>query len=310
MTAVLTPATTDELAAMVRSAAADGRGLAVRGAGSWPLALDRAQDRATPISTSALRGIVEYVPGDLTLTARAGTTLAEIDAATLANGQWCPLLPWGSDEGTLGATFATASTGPFRSALGAPRDLALGVEFVDGTGATARGGGRVVKNVAGFDLTRLMVGSWGTLGIITEVSVRLRALPAVDRTVAVHCDPEDAAVMERLATFRRGPFAPMACELLREDQGGALGLGTSRVLVRVGGNRAFVDESLRRLGELGPIAEHETGVWTRYRALDPHVRHFADAFATPLAARVKAKFDPHGILNPRVLGALSGAVRA
>lgn len=302
MSALLTPTTTGELAAAVRDAAASGRPLAVRGAGGWPLALERVHDDATPVSTSALRGILEYVPGDLTLTARAGTTLAEIEDATAANGQWCPLMPWGTDAGTLGATFATASTGPFRAALGAPRDIALGLEFVDGTGATARGGGRVVKNVAGFDLTRLLVGSWGTLGIITEISVRLRARPAVDRTLSVRCDATDDTTLDRIDAFRRGPYMPLACELLSAEQATALATDGARLIVRVGGNSAFVGEAVRRLGAIGEVREGDPQLWSRYRALDPHVRHFTAAFASPLATRVKRQFDPHGILNPGVLG--------
>ena len=302
---MLTPRSTDELAMLVRESGRVGRPLAIRGAGTWPLALDRASAGATPVSVGAITGIVEYVPGDLTLTARAGTTIAELHDATHANGQWCPLLPWGLDAGTIGATFATATTGPCRFALGAPRDLALGVEFVDGTGAVARGGGRVVKNVAGFDLTRLMVGSWGTLGIITEISMRLRALPSVDRTLAVDCDTDAPQVVTRIDAFRRGPYLPLACEMLSASDAVALGLGTPRLLVRLGGNAAFVAESVRRLRELGAVHEVDPSVWTQYRACDPQPRHFTDSYASPLAARVKRKFDPHGILNPSVLGEIA-----
>src|SRR4029453_16598216 len=95
------------------------------------------------------------------------------------------LAPWGGDAGSLGATAATATAGPMSGALGTPRDIVIGLEAVTGTGDVVRGGGKVVKNVAGFDLTRLMVGAWGTLGIVTEVSVRLRALPEREATVAV-----------------------------------------------------------------------------------------------------------------------------
>jgi glycolate oxidase FAD binding subunit len=302
MSAMAAPTSAAELAAIVRDAAAAARPLAVTGAGSWALALGRVRSGATPVSMRALRGIVEYVPGDLTLTARAGTTLAEIEQATAAHGQWCPLFPWGTDDGTLGATFATGTTGPFRAALGAPRDLALGLEFVDGTGAIARGGGRVVKNVAGFDLTRLMVGSWGTLGIVTEISVRLRARPAVDRTLAVTCDLSDANVIARLEAFRRGPYQPLGCVTLSEVQAGALALGDARVLVRVGGNAAFVDEGVRRLATVGSVVEVGAELWSSYRALDPQPRRFGDVYASPLAARVRAQFDPHGILNSGVLG--------
>ena len=95
----------------------------------------------------------------------AGTTLAELDAATARHNQWCPLLPWGDDSATVGATFATATSGPCAAALGRPRDIAVGVQFVDGTGMIVRGGGRVVKNVAGYDVSRAVAGWAGGLGV-------------------------------------------------------------------------------------------------------------------------------------------------
>ncbi|NBW64939.1 FAD-binding oxidoreductase [bacterium] len=205
MSTVLTPSTTDELATIVRDSVAAHRSLAVRGAGRWALALTRASGAATPLSMATMSGIVEYVPGDLTLTARAGTTLAEIEGATRANGQWCPLLP-------------------------------------------------------------------------------------------------DPAVLVRIDAFRRGPYVPLACEVLSAEHAGALGLGAARLVVRVGGNSAFVAESVRRIAELGTIDERAAELWTQYRALDPQRRHFTNAYNSPLAARVKRKFDPHGILNPNVLG--------
>ena len=245
---------------------------------------------ATRLDVSALEGIVAYVPGDLTLTARAGTTIAEIEAATAAHGQWCPLLPWGGDDGTLGATFATATHGPCSAALGAPRDLAIGVQFVDGTGALIRGGGRMVKNVAGFDLTRLIVGSWGTLGVITEMSVRLRARPDVDETWSVAIDPSASA---RAEEFRRGPLAPLAIEPFE-----------GKTLVRIGGNAGFVAASRAAIKAFGSAEQCDDSVWMQLRSLDPRPRGAlaASAIGDPLSARVKKQFDPRHILNPGILG--------
>src|SRR5688572_27812167 len=170
------------IAEQVGDAYESRRPLRIRGAGSW-LDAGRPTRSADTLSLAAHRGIVEYVPGDLTLTARAGTPLGDIVAATREHGQWLPLDPWGGDDGTLGATVSTGTAGPHALAMGMPRDVVLGMEFVTGTGAVIRSGGRVVKNVAGFDLTRLLVGSWGTLGVITEVTVRLRARPEETRSV-------------------------------------------------------------------------------------------------------------------------------
>jgi glycolate oxidase FAD binding subunit len=286
------PSTTQELGAMLRDAHDRHAKLRLVGRGTWPGRSTAVAPDAAVVDLSLLTGIIEYVPGDLTLTARAGTTIAEVEAATGAHGQWCPLLPWGGDEGTLGATFATATHGPCSTSLGAPRDHAIGMEFVDGTGAVVRAGGRVVKNVAGFDLTRLLVGSWGTLGAITEMSVRLRARPAVDETWSVAMELDDGA-RTRLEAFRRGPLAPLAVEEL-----------DGRTLVRLGGNAAFVAASREIVKTLGAAEQCETDSWTRLRRGDPKPRGplTSSALGDALSMRVKKQFDPRHILNPGIMG--------
>jgi glycolate oxidase FAD binding subunit len=301
------PTSTAEIAEVLRDARTASRALRFVGAGRWsgdgtPAAAIRSE--ATPVSLRGLAGIVAYVPNDLTLTARAGTTLAELNAATAAHNQWCPLLPWGDDEGTLGATFATASTGPFGATLGRPRDLALGIEFVDGEGTVARGGGRVVKNVAGFDLTRLMVGAFGTLGVLTEVTVRLRARPAVDVTLCVAPRDGTAAGAAALAdALRRAEIPALGCETLDARSSGSLALPSNTVLVRYAGNAALVQAGRDIARKLGNPSDADPAAWTALRALDRTPRRVtADPFATVVARRLKERFDPAGILNPGVFG--------
>jgi glycolate oxidase FAD binding subunit len=294
-----------ELAAMVREAHDRSAPLRVVGGGSWMDAGRSGAAGASRLETGRLTGIVEYVPGDLTLTARAGTTLAELDAVTAPNGQWCPLLPWGGDDATLGAVFSTATSGPFEQSLGRPRDLALGLEFVDGTGAIARGGGRVVKNVAGFDLTRLLVGSWGTLGVITEVSVRLRARPPLDETWALALDATDGAANERLAAFETGPLAPLSLSRLSRDETRSLSLGEGfGVLVRIGGNATLVAEARHALRAVGTAQPCDASVWTRYRAIGggSAALAFSGATADALSRRIKRQFDPRHVLNRGMFG--------
>ena len=315
----LRPSSVSELSEILRDAHDRHAPLRIVGRGTWPGRNAAVAKDAATLDVSALAGIIEYVPGDLTLTARAGTTMAELDAATSAHGQWCPLLPWGGDDGTLGATFATATHGPCSASLGTPRDVALGMEFVDGTGAIVRAGGRVVKNVAGFDLTRLLVGSWGTLGAITEVSVRLRARPAVDETWSLGVDESDGAARSsvdesdgacaRLEAFRRGPLAPLAIEALSAAAARGLGLATPGpaqgcVLVRLGGNAAFVAASRETVKALGHAERCAAGIWTRLREIDPRPRVplTTSALADPLSQRVKKQFDPRHILNPGIMG--------
>jgi glycolate oxidase FAD binding subunit len=302
------PANAAELSAIVRDVAERRATLRVEGAGTWTGAdapAARIRPDAQPVSVRGMSGIEAYVPSDFVLTAHAGTTLAEIDAATSQHGQWCPLLPWGADTGTLGATFATATTGPCARALGRPRDIALGLEFVDGTGAVVISGGRVVKNVAGFDLTRLVVGSFGSLGIITKVTVRLRARAAVDAT---WCLTPRGGVAENTAAqaeaVRRAEIVPIACEPIDARSAHGLHLVKGMILVRYAGNRALVDAARASLSDF-TIADADPALWTKLRALDPYPRVLAARTSgLTVAERVKAMFDPAGILNPGVMGEL------
>src|SRR5919199_3193050 len=123
-----------------------------------------------------------------------------------------------------GARWRTASYGPLATAFGTPRDAVLGAEFVTGAGAIVRGGGRVVKNVAGFDLVRLVIGAWGTLGVLTEITVRLRARPEVDETLAIAVGASADAVARLATALRALPFTPFAAEMVNGALATRLGL--------------------------------------------------------------------------------------
>ncbi|MDQ6737302.1 MAG: FAD-binding protein [Gemmatimonadota bacterium] len=163
-----------EIAGIVRDAGASGTRLRIVGRGTW-------LDAGHPVIADARlslhddSGIVSWVPGDLTVTARAGTTLRELNDALATHDQWVALDPASDGDATLGAIAATCSYGPAAALFGTPRDQVLGLTVVTGRGDIVHAGGRVVKNVAGFDLTRLMIGAWGTLGVITEITLRVRS---------------------------------------------------------------------------------------------------------------------------------------
>jgi glycolate oxidase FAD binding subunit len=287
-----------EIAERVRAAHDRGGPLRVRGAGSW-LDAGHPVSGATALSLADLHGVVRYTPDDLTMTVEAGTSLAELDEVTRPHGQWCPLLPWGNDRGTVGATIATGTTGPFAASLGRARDLVLGMDAVDGTGRVIAAGGRVVKNVAGFDLTRAFTGSWGTLAVITRVHLRLRARPAVDETWAI---AGEATTDATVPAFARGAFAPLGCERLTAGEAHALGVGHAGWLVRIGGNASFVTAARAALRALGATTPHESSVWDRLRALrDPEAPARRWKW-DPLSRRLKATFDPRRVLNPGLLG--------
>jgi glycolate oxidase FAD binding subunit len=188
------PANLRELADAVRSAP---RVLAV-GAGTKPR-LAQAAGEVVKISTTQLRGIVEYEPSEFTFTAFAGTPVREIAAALAERGQHLPFDPLLAEAGaTLGGTVAAGLSGPGRLRFGGLRDFILGVKFVDGEGRLLRMGGKVVKNAAGFDLPKFFVGSLGRFGVLAEITFKVFPRPAAARTLQL--EAKDAATMTRLLT--------------------------------------------------------------------------------------------------------------
>jgi glycolate oxidase FAD binding subunit len=259
---------TEAVATAVRESNATRTPLRISGRSNW-LTAGRPVRATKYLSTRDDSGVVSYVPGDLTLTVRAGTPLSEIERVTREHDQWLPLDPYGSDDGTIGATIATASAGPLATHFGLPRDLVLGLEFVNGRGDVVRGGGKVVKNVAGFDLSRLLTGSWGSLGVITEATLRLYARPKVDRSVVVRLKGSAKESTAFLRALLAAPLNAYSLELLGASAAQALGLGPSKVcLIRLGGNGAAVDAQLRELSSFAKSEEVETAAWDRLRNLE------------------------------------------
>ncbi|MDQ0337599.1 glycolate oxidase FAD binding subunit [Caldalkalibacillus uzonensis] len=135
------------------------------------------------LSLSRLRGIVEHSPGDLTITVKPGTTIAEIRAALAERGQMLPLDPYWPQTATIGGVVAANDSGPKRLKYGSARDHVIGLCTVYPDGRIIRSGGKVVKNVAGYDMNKLFIGSMGTLGVLTEITMKLRPLPKDERLV-------------------------------------------------------------------------------------------------------------------------------
>ncbi len=198
-------ATVDDLAEVIRSAQGP---LRIQGGGTRPV--------GNPVVGSplqvGLRGITLYEPGALTLVAQAGTPLAEIDAVLADHAQHLPFEPMDhralmgtGGEPTLGGMVAANASGPRRLRAGACRDSLIGVQFVDGTGTAIRNGGRVMKNVTGYDLARLMAGSHGTLGVLTEVAFKL--LPRPEKVTTLILPGLDApTAVAAMAAALRTPF--------------------------------------------------------------------------------------------------------
>jgi glycolate dehydrogenase FAD-linked subunit len=221
-----------------------------RGSGTKP-ALSTAPDGVFSLDLSGLRGIVEYDPDELTLTALAGTPVAEVQAALAAHGQHLPFDP---PPGTLGGTVAAGLSGPGRYRHGGVRDFIIGARFVDGTGALVGGGGRVVKNAAGFDLPRLMVGSMGRLGVLVEVAFKVFPAPPAWATLVAQAPDLPAA----LAAIAGAAASGVDIEALDLEPPG-------RVLIRVGGPPAGLERRLERLRRAlalpGEIVRNDRELW-------------------------------------------------
>jgi glycolate oxidase FAD binding subunit len=209
---ILEPPDASALAEMLRWADAERLTLAPRGAGTrlaWSAA---AGPPDAVLSTSRLNAPIDHCAGDLTATVPAGAALAAVNTVLGRERQWLPLDPPMRERATVGGIVATNDSGPRRHRHGAPRDLLIGVELALANGTRGKAGGRVVKNVAGYDLGRLLCGSFGSLAVVTAATFKLAPLPAASRTVVASADTAEslARITELVAA---SPLTPSAIEL-------------------------------------------------------------------------------------------------
>ena len=230
----------------VRKAAQDGEVLAITG-GDTKSFLGRVS-RGTPCSVRAVQGVVHYEPTELVVTVRAGTRLTELESTLAQSGQMLPFEPPAFGEGaTIGGTIACGLSGPCRPYRGAARDFVLGVRCINGKGEPLRFGGEVMKNVAGYDVSRLMAGAMGTLGILTEISLKVLPRPACSQT----------------RTFEM-PGGP-ASELMTSFLGRSLPISAAAYLdgvlrVRLSGSEAAVSPAAGALG--GELEAEGDAFWS------------------------------------------------
>ena len=206
-------------------------------AGATKPALSTPPPGAVALDVSDLRGIVEYDPAELTFTALAGTPVAEVAEALAEHGQYLPFdPPFAAAGATLGGTVAAGASGANALRHGGVRDFVLGVRLVDGTGRVVAGGGKVVKNAAGFDFPKLMVGSMGRLGVLVQLSFKVFPRPRATTTVTFALDTLDAALAASVRLVR----GPLDLDALDLTPGGG-------VVVRLGGDPSALDARARRL---------------------------------------------------------------
>ena len=257
------PTNESELAELVTGASG---AICIQGGGTRSIA-----GSGDVLSLAGLSGITLYEPGALTMVAQAGTPIAEIEAALAKENQRLAFEPMDHrgllgtrGEPTIGGVFAANVSGPRRIAVGAARDFLLGVRFVDGRGEVIKNGGRVMKNVTGYDLVKLMAGSFGTLGVLSEVSLKVLPKPETQATLILH-GLSDVDAVQAMSQAMGSPF---------EVTGAAHDPATWQTALRVEGFEASVQYRIGRLRSLlGPVnaetevlnAEVSQEYWTNLR---------------------------------------------
>jgi glycolate oxidase FAD binding subunit len=215
-------------------------GLLPVGGGSKP-ALSTPANGATPLEMSRLTGIIEYEPDEYTFTALAGTSVAEVAADLAGHGQYLPFDPLLAAQGaTLGGTVAANTSGSGRFRYGGVRDFILGVRFVDGRGQLVRGGGKVVKNAAGFDLPKFFTGSLGRFGVLVELTFKVFPQPRAYTTLQADY-ASLAEALQTTFTLANRPFETDALDLQPEAD------GSIRLLLRIGGLPGALPGRIERL---------------------------------------------------------------
>jgi glycolate oxidase FAD binding subunit len=292
---LLTPHTEADAAYVIRTAATDGKTLGLCG-GNTRAGFGNVAETAETVSSRALSGIVDYDPAEMVMTARSGTPLAEIEAALAANRQMLAFEPMDhrgimgtGGEPTIGGVFAANVSGPRRFVSGAARDSLLGIRFINGKGEVIRAGGRVMKNVTGLDLVKLLAGSYGTLGFLTEVTFRVLPVPQTTETIVIS-GLDDAAAAKAMAAALALPVEVSGAAHLPQTVrhrflSGSLPDGEATVL-RLEGLVASVSVRSEKLAAVmhafGPIArldaDESRTLWREIRDVHP----YADGSHKPL----------------------------
>lgn len=293
---IFTPSTEAEVLNVVRWAAGEEETLEIVGHGS-KRAIGRPMQTAHTLDLSALSGVTLYEPEELVLSARAGTPLAEIEALLVGHDQqlafepmdYGPLLSGAAGSSTVGGVLAANLSGPRRIKAGAARDHILGVRFVSGRGDLIKSGGRVVKNVTGYDLSKGMAGSWGTLGVLTEVTFKVLPAAETETTLALRGLTDEEAARAMAIAMGSSADVSSAAHLPVMSAGkmlaGALG-GEAATLLRLEGvapsvkwRAAHLKDLLKSVRAIDEIeGDRSRLLWREIRDVIP----FADGRSNPV----------------------------
>jgi glycolate oxidase FAD binding subunit len=254
--AVLQPGSEVEVAAALKRASEARQSIVIRGGGTKSDWGRPAGPIHAILDMRALNRVLAHEHGDMTATVEAGATLRDVNRTLARHGQWLPLDPPHADAATIGGILATNDSGPLRHRYGTPRDLVIGIRLATTDGVLAKAGGRVVKNVAGYDLGKLVTGSFGSLAAIVSATFKLSPLPAASKTLALAVS-DDGALAHLVRTLMASQLEPMAFEVVSrrstesrrpQDDAGVPGsaISQSNVLIRFASLPEVVDVQIRQ----------------------------------------------------------------
>lgn len=295
----LRPTSAKELAKALRAGAESGRAILMEGAGSKARMGGRVRGAGTHISTAALDRLLAYDPRDLTISVEAGMPWRTLTALLDEQGQMLPLDPPRADRATVGGVIAANCSGPRRRLYGAARDMVIGMQVATTEGELIESGGMVVKNVAGYDLQKLLIGSFGTLGAMSSVNFQLSPKPEATATFVLASGTLEEALAARDRVLC-GALQPAAVDMVNAAAAAELGLaGGAALLVRAGGSGRVLDRFARELAGAARIEqEAESELW---RAVEDFAAAWVEAH--PEAVVVRAGFPM------KALGAVLAAAR-
>ena len=230
------------------------------------------------LSTAAMTRVLEYEPRDLTISVEAGIRHADLDRLLAQNRQMIPLDPPFSETATIGGIVASNTSGPRRRLYGTARDLVIGMQFATLEGKLVRSGGMVVKNVAGLDMGKMMIGSFGTLAAITALNFKLLPRPAVEASFLLSFETLDDAIAAR-DRILKGPIPPAAIDLLNAPAAGQLRHKGHVLALRLGGNAAAVERCRRDVASGDAVVLEGAEEARFWRHVQEYTPHFLEKFA-------------------------------
>ncbi len=261
----VTPSSAQDLADLLKDAAGNSRSITAAGSGSKRLMGGPCIGNDITVSTVRLNRVLQYEPNDLTVSVEAGMRWADLQDLLRRRRQMIALDPPFWTQATVGGVVASNSSGPLRKLFGTARDLVIGMQFATLDGKLVRTGGMVVKNVAGLDMGKLMIGSFGTLAIISSVNFRLHALPEETNTF-LFCFSELNAAIQKRDEVLKSVLRPLTLDLLNPPASTRLGRRGYLLAIRAGGSRRVLDRYARDLAQSDRLTgANDDSVWAQIR---------------------------------------------